>query len=374
MQGSVRRSKNGRRWRAAYKVQDIRSGKWRQVTRTFDGRREAEAWLRRTTAGYGEKLADARDLTLAEYLDEWFEFASPEWSPNTRKEARYLISRVTSALGLTPITKLTTRDIDRWIAKMRTDGLHPGTIAKRFYVLRSAFRQAVRWQYLLVDPTQNATLPRQTRKKLVPPTQDQIITLLEACREHSHDFGVLAHLAASTGARRGELLALRWSDIDLEKASLTISRAVAHGDGNDVIVKATKTGNTRSVALGPLTLDLLRKHRKVALERALRLGIRTTDGFLFSHEADGSLPWRPDFVTMTWGRIRCSVGLDSVRFHDLRHFVATSLLTSGVDLSTVAGRLGHADGGRTTLVVYSHFLQQADKGAAEVIDALLVAN
>lgn len=108
-------------------------------------------------------------------------------------------------------------------------------------------------------------------------------------------------------------------------------------------------------------------------EQALMCGVPLpAAAFLFSHEPDGSVPWRPGFASLKFRRLRDELGLDDVRLHDLRHFVATTLLAAGVDLRTVAGRLGHAGGGRTTLAVYAHFQQAPDRVAADLLGKLLV--
>jgi integrase len=189
--------------------------------------------------------------------------------------------------------------------------------------------------------------------------------------EYSHEFGMFIRLSAATGARRGEICALRWSDVDFDGSTIRIARAVVHGDDGSPVVKSTKTGNTRTVTLDPGTVGLLRAYRTERAEQALGIGVRIEDGFIFSHEADSSAPIRPDYVTRTFGRVREEQGLRHVRLHDLRHHHATALLNAGVDLATVAGRLGHADGGRTTLTIYAHFMQPADRVAADIIGAVL---
>lgn len=107
-------------------------------------------------------------------------------------------------------------------------------------------------------------------------------------------------------------------------------------------------------------------------ERALTCGASlSADAFVFSNEADCSVPWRPDFVSLRFRRLRHGLGLDHVRLHDLRHFVATTLLGAGVDLRTGAGRLGHSGGGRTTVAVYAHFQEAVDREAADLLGRLL---
>ena len=177
-------------------------------------------------------------------------------------------------------------------------------------------------------------------------------------------------LAATTAARRGELCGLRWSDIDLTEPLVEITRAIIIVDGNWQVAP-TKTRQTRRVALDPVTVEALRAHQRRGETRACLagLGLRS-DGFVFSRDPDGGRPWRPDSTSRAFRHLCYDAGLDHVRLHDLRHFVATRLLASGVDVRTVSGRLGHSLAS-TTLNVYAAFVPDADRHAAHVISRLV---
>jgi integrase len=133
----------------------------------------------------------------------------------------------------------------------------------------------------------------------------------------------------------------------------------------------TKTRTKRRVAVGQSTLALLRSHRAAQAETALASGTTLTpDAYVFSRVADASIPIRPDGVTHRFSKLARRLGV-SCRLHDLRHFMVTQLISAGVDVRTVAGRAGHADGGRITLGTYAHFQQAQDRKAAELMDGLL---
>lgn len=177
-------------------------------------------------------------------------------------------------------------------------------------------------------------------------------------------------LAAATGARRSELLALHWSDIDEASARMTISRALVNGP-NGLVVKDTKTHGVRRVALDPKTAEVLAEHRRRAEKASNACDVvMARDAYVFSHEPDSSAPWRPDSTTRAFRLLVKRAGTPGVRLHDLRHYVATRLLAAGVDVRTVAGRLGHRNAS-TTLNVYAHFVQDADVEAAAVLARLL---
>jgi integrase len=177
-------------------------------------------------------------------------------------------------------------------------------------------------------------------------------------------------LAAATGARRSELIALRWSDVDSASATVSIERGIVEGpDG--LVEKGTKTHSARRVSLDARTASVLEEHHAGMAGRAAACRVpMATDAFVFSNAADASAPWFPDSVSRSFKRLCAKEDVPDVRLHDLRHFVATQLLSAGVDVRTVAGRLGHRNAS-TTLNVYAHFVEQADRGAADVMGGVL---
>lgn len=184
-------------------------------------------------------------------------------------------------------------------------------------------------------------------------------------------------LAAITGARLGELCGLRWSDVDMERNVLHIRRAVTHGiDKGELVVGPTKTHQAPKVSLDPVARDLLERHRKAMDERATTLGSAVlADGYVlpggppWSFDPTGAEPVRPSSMTSAFARLARRAGVNA-RFHDLRHFSATQLIGAGVDVRTVAHRLGHADPA-TTLRVYAHALAERDRGAAAILGRLV---
>ena len=154
-------------------------------------------------------------------------------------------------------------------------------------------------------------------------------------------------LAAATGARRSELVALRWSDVDLAESSIVISRAIVIGD-NGLVEKDTKTHSSRRVSLDVQTTAAVAAHFDQMKTRAQECGASlAADSFVFSNAPDGAVPWFPASVSRSFKRLCDREGIAGVRLHDLRHFVATQLLGAGIDVRTVAGRLGHRNAATT---------------------------
>jgi integrase len=274
------------------------------------------------------------------------------------------------------LQRLRAADLDRLYAQLRTSGgvsggpLAPATIRRVHEIIRRALKQGVRWGWVSTNPAAHASPPRVPKSDVLPPTPEDVVRLIELAEAEDPDLAVLLRLAAGTGARRGELCALRWSDVDLDAATVVISRAMVHGFVG-MVERGTKTHAARRIALDRDTVAALVEHRRRSAQRAEDCGVGLSDGArVFSFEPDGSAPWRPDVVTNRFNKLRRKAGLDSVRLHDLRHYVATRLIAAGVPVRTVSGRLGHANAA-TTLNVYSAFVQASDRDAAELLGEML---
>jgi integrase len=174
-----------------------------------------------------------------------------------------------------------------------------------------------------------------------------------------------------TGARRGELCALKWSDVDWERRTLTIARSLTITP--DVTIEGTtKTKKSRTISLGAMGVEHLRAHRERCSDLARSGGIELlNDAYIFSTSLDGLVPVKPDSLTQFYVRLMAKLGMD-YRFHELRHFMATSMAASGVGIRTIAGRLGHADPA-LTLRTYAHWLETADREAADAVESVLAS-
>jgi integrase len=376
MKGSMRQ--RGSAWELrVYLGADPVNGKQRYATKTVRaGKREAQRSLNEMIVEAERGLATRTTATVGELLDRWLELAREDFSPKTTREVIGCIGRnLRPALGDVRLSKLTTASLDRYYRSLLVDGgrngrpLAPGTIRRIHGILRRALAQGVRWGWLGVNPAASASPPRVPRPDIAPPTPTQLGRLQAAIDVKDPEFGVFVRLSAMTGARRSEMLALRWPDIDLERGVVTIGRGLVQGpDG--LVEKDTKTHQTRRVALDAPTTAALVDHRVAAVGRAEQCGAAlAVDAFVFAADVAGSTPWYPDSASRRFRKACDDAGLTGVRLHDLRHYVATRLLSAGVDVRTVAGRLGHRNAA-TTLNVYSHFVPEADHEAAQILGRL----
>jgi integrase len=238
-------------------------------------------------------------------------------------------------------------------------------------VLSGAYKQAVAWGWAGHNPAKLATPPSAGKSGVSPPDARDVARLLTAAMTQDPELGLFLRLAVVLGARRGELVGLKWRDVDLDAGEVLIADSVPRVAGQPLLDQDTKTHAKRRVAVGGETVELLRAHRRRQAETALACGASlAADARVFSRSADASTPLSPDGVSHRLQKLADHLGV-RCRLHDLRHFMVTQLVAGGVDLRTVSGRAGHADG-HMTLGTYAHFQRAQDRQAAEFMDELLV--
>jgi integrase len=368
----------------------VEGGRKRWVSRTHRGdARSADVALARlvVAAADGEfarpSVEVGDDPLVREWLEAWFARESPGWSPSSVATARNHLDRhIVPALGDRRLGELRRRDVEEWIGSLGEKGLAPATVHRVFGVLRSALEQAERWEVIARNPAAKARLPRVRYCERPVPTAADLVAALELARNPSER--TLVWLAAATGARRGQLVALRWSDFDLREQVVTFHRAAVKVPGGFEL-KEPKGGRPIRAAVDDTTCEVVAGFRRHRQSQALAAGVGRLParGFLFSTDPAGGRCWHPDQATKVWERIRGArhpsdgggpdplvlPQLEGVRLHDLRHAHATLLIAAGVDRRTVAGRLGHAQVSTTDR--YSHPVTDADRAAARIIGELL---
>lgn len=376
MRGHIRQ--RGKSWQVCVFAGYGPDGRQRYVYRSAPTKRAAEAVLAQLLVEVGAGFHTGVDPTFGELAEQWFELAAPDLSPRTVSVYRWILDRhVLPHLGKVRLSRLRAADLDRLYASLRTSGGDAGkpltakTVRHIHGVCHRALAQAVKWGWLTANPASNATPPRLPRKAITATDTDAVIAIIDAAEERDPDLGAFLRLAAATGARRGELCALRWRDLDLNEGTLSISRAIVHGPDGVAEKGSTKTGRARRMALDRETVAVMRRHRDRCTDRAAACRCQLRDaGFVFSYEPDGSAPWRPDGVTHRFVKLRDRIGFHDVRLHDFRHHLATHLLVAGVPVRTVSERLGHANA-NVTLGVYAHFVPASDREAADLTGTLL---
>lgn len=318
------------------------------------------------------RFAGTSAVTFDQLTTRWLSIAEENLSPTTLRTYKSLLSNwILPALGDRKIGSIQSSDLDdlyRGLTKRIQ--LSAATVRQVHAIIRRAFRQAILWGWIAVNPATNATPPRQAKADLSPPNPNQVAELLHAAHVRDPEVGNFIHIAATTGARRGEICAIRWRNIDTKLKTLTIESAIVEIRGG-IQEQDTKTHSHRRLALDDDTLKVFESQRLIAQGRAALIGAKVSqDAFVFSREPSGSIAWTPTSMTKHFVALRNSLGYDNMRLHDLRHFAATRLIAEGVPVRTVSGRLGHANPS-TTLSVYSHFVEASDQDAAGIMGRIM---
>ena len=361
----------------------------RQVTRTFRAPRpESGAGIRAARVELAKLVAEVTEgkhdqsgqrATVGELLDDWLaQRRDVGCSPTTLHDYAASARRIkASPIGSKAVTKLTARDIELAYSGWRAEGMTPATVLHHHRVLRAALNQAERWGWITRNPAKFASVASSRTPELQVPTAEQAQALvLRAVSTASPDLAPILLFAMLTGCRRGEICGLQWGDINWETQRLTVRRSVWQVR-RSLGVKGTKTHQIRQIALDENAIALLRARRAKAEEDATGAGGGLVEeAFVWSPAVDGCQPRTPSSLTRAFARLCDSLEAEAkatgrrqqyqFRFHDLRHFSATELIGAGVDIRTVAGRLGHADPA-ITLRVYAHALEERDRAAAALL-------
>ena len=377
--GSVRGSKRQIRpgvWELRVSLgDDPATGKLRQLSKTFrGGSRAADAALRDLVDQQAPGRADGVGATVGQLLDRWLEECERlDLSPTTIRNYKAQITRtIRPRLGKLKLSQLTARHLDDLYGAMKDAGKSPKTIRNHHAVISAALHQGVRWGWVRRNVAEQAKPPRVAHRRVQAPSVDVVRDVIEEAERRDPRLAPLLMLAALTGMRRGELCALRWTDVDLTRGVIEVARSVVVVEGG-LAEKSTKTDRSRKVALDPVGVALLTAHRAHVDNWITEAGGELDpDAFVFSPFVEARTPFRPDNVTSFFIRVRDAVGAPDVRLHDLRHFTATQLIGAGVDVRTVADFLGHSDPS-LTLRVYSHAIEERNRAAATVMGQVLAA-
>jgi integrase len=329
--------------------------------------------------------------TVDQLMDRYLEVLDVD--VNTRQSYEgYIRNHIRPLLGKLPLSRLNGETLDSFYLILRTcrahcggrpyvehrtagphecdekchphecDPLKQSSIRQVHSCLSGALKRAVRWHWIGINPLDQAEPPRTVAADPHPPTPEQAAAIVNAAFK-DFAWGMLVWVAMTTGARRGELCALRWDLLDLNKAVLTIRTSIGQR-GAKTWEKPTKTHQQRRISLGTETVALLRLYRQLCEAKAAEFDRELAAyGRIFSSAVDHSTWLKPDSVSQRYERMGHKLGWD-MNIHQLRHYSATELIAAGVDVRTVAGRLGHGGGGATTLRVYSAWVSEADQRAA----------
>lgn len=317
--------------------------------------------------------------TVADLARDWQEAHRPHqdrrtgawlgWSPKTAMtvEGNFRL-HILPSIGRHLADRVTGLQLDRLYRSLETNSdLSASAVLRCHAQIRAMFNWAVRKKLVPSNPALSADPPRVKRPQLKVPSMAQVHSVQEVS---TPEFATFVQLAATVGARRGTLAALRWRDVDLERRTITFSRSIAES-AEGTVEKGTKADRAYTVTLGPATAQVLAQHRRRAAEVALAVG-RPFDRecFVFSDDG-GTTHWNLSWPSHAWQHYSEKAGLPHWRLHDLRHTAASQMLMAGIPISVVAERLGCTEA--NILRTYRHFVPGSDGAAAELMDRLLAS-
>jgi integrase len=376
MRGNItRRGKSS--WRLKFDVGFDDQGNRRIRYVTVKGKRAAaKAELARliNDANRGT-LVDHSKQTLGEYLRSWLADKT-DIGPVTRERYTEIIeNRIIPILGGVELQKLKPKHVQDWLGHLARGGgrrygqaLSARTVRHCYRVLWGALKQAVKLEVLARNVADAATPPRLKDDEIVILTPEQIKAVRAALR--GHRLGPITSLGLASGCRLGELLALRWCDID--GTTLTISRSLEQTKSGLRFKEPKSRHGKRKISLPPSAVAELGEHRRKQLERRMRLGMGRAEVYALVFSNDDGSPIKPNNLSVMWNReIRRITGVPPVTFHSMRHCHASALIKGGIDVVSVSRRLGHSSP-VITLKVYAHLFGDAgDEAAAKAIEGVL---
>jgi integrase len=384
MKGHIRERSPGH-WAIVLDVHDPETGMRKRRWHSFAGtKREAQAECARlVTELKGGSYVDPSKETMSHFLDRWLGQKKAQLTPHSYERYTELVHKnLVPLIGNIPLTKLRPATISqayvkalasgrrpRWSAKEGPGalGLSPGTVRYMHRVLRQALQQAVHWQLLARNPADAVRPPKPERREMTVLDADATAGLLDASRGTGLFIPIL--LAVMCGPRRGELTALRWRAVDLERGQISIAASTEQTRAGVREKPPKSERGRRTVALPAIVVDELRQHRIRQAENLLRIGVRLSEDHHVLMRADGR-PLQPRTITQEFAAFLRRRGLPHVRLHDLRHSHATQLLRSGVHPKIAQERLGHSSVA-ITLDLYSHVLPGMQAEAADRVDVAL---
>ena len=370
-EGSISRRTNGT-WRAEYVVYTADGRK----RKTIYGKTRAEVAkkLNKALADREDGLVfDDEGLTVGGYLDRWLKDSVRE-NVRPRALANYTLQvnhHITPVLGRVKLKALTPAHVQRLYRQKLDAGLSPSSVRYIHAVLHRALKQALRWGLVPRNVAEAVDIPKLGREEVQALSPEQARKFLDAAR--GDRFEALYVVAATTGLRRGELLGLKWTDVDLSgaRSTLKVGRQLQRmRDGSGLKFVAPKSGKGRTVRLSVRAVETLKAHRARQAEQKLKLGALYEDaGLVFATEV--GTPLEPSNIDRrSFKPLLKKAGLPNIRFHDLRHTCATLLLQMGQHPKFVQELLGHANIS-LTLDTYSHVLPGVGDGLADAMDDAL---
>lgn len=350
---------------------DAFTGQRNRVYKTVRGsKKEANAIMRQMMADMDRGIAIRKcPKKICEWMDEWLELYIPNVEETTRVGYKTKIKNyIKPALGDIYVQSLRTPHVQRMVNDMIARGLSPKNIRDTYNNINAAMKKALVLRMIPYNPCEGVVLPKLKRYKAKVYNINMIHQVLSVAEGTDMYLPIL--LCTTAGLRRGELLALRWEDIDFQNNILKVRSNLVRGEKDYIIKEPKSEAGIRDIHIGSEVVSYLKKERAKYVTDMMNYGIGFRNYGFVIRQYDGS-PLKPDSMSRKWRRFLETNNLPPIRFHDLRHSHATALIQAGVSPKVVQERLGHSDV-QITLNTYTHVLPEMDIEAAEKLDRIIL--
>ena len=306
--------------------------------------------------------------TLAEFLPEWLQSKSLKLRKHTLEVyTGHVNKHIVPKLGRFELMKITTAQIEKFYIDLDKDvGLSARTILDIHKIVKSAFEAAVKRKYVASNPVKDAETPKVDKKEMSVWDVQEVNNFLNVAKEHRLYPAFL--LALTTGMRQSEILGLRWKDIDFENETLNVRQTLSH-DGKELTIQTKTRSSTRTISLDGRVLETLKKHKRIVMKEMVAIRPIYQNNDLVICTGFGT-PVLPRNLLRTFYNLIKKADVPKIRFHDLRHTVATLMLQAEINPKVVKEILGHSDV-RITLDIYSHVLPSVHKETAQKFSSML---
>ncbi len=382
MAGSI--EKRGDSYRLIVSAGTGPGGKRKKYTKTIKAKsdREAEKELAKFVAEVeGNSYIEPSKITLKSFCEKWLiEYANTNLEHKTKYEySRMLELRIIPALGHIQLSKFKPIHLVEFYSNLQEDGirldgrgqkLSNKTILHYHRLIKVILGTAVKWQLISTNPADNVDPPKVKKKEAEYYDEDEVLKMVKALEEEELKYKVSIMITIASGLRLGELMGLKWDNIDFENNTIDIEQANQYLPGQGTFTKDPKNETSKRIISIPIpVMELLDKYRLEQIEKRLKCGDKWVDtDFIFTQW--NGLPMHPSTPSKWFAKFLKKHELRKITFHQLRHTSATILINAGLNIRALSSRLGHSNTS-TTLNIYSHALKSADKTAADKMDEIM---
>lgn len=370
---SMRRRRNSDKWEVVLTHKDPLSGKSIRTFHTVGGKTLKAAERARDELIIELEVkggAFGTNVTIAQFMEAFINYKemSGTVEPSTISGYKTETKWITKHIGNVTLGELTIPIVNQWMATLTNDGYAPKTVSKAFRLLKQALKFAQAQDLITKNPCDFCKPPKRVKTKINALSRENRTRMLSIARASlPNPLSIAIELALTTGMRRGEICALRWSDVDETKKTVSVNHALGRENGSYYVKEPKTAGSQRTIPLTSFTLRALVAIRTDKQNICKAMGIKFGDPYILGTIGEDTRPYRPDLLSKEYTAFCKMNGFDCT-FHDLRHTFATFMIGAGVDVRTVASYLGHSSVSMT-LNTYADVDPEAKMSAVDKIEA-----